>query len=267
MRGKIIEGVQGSPEWIAARDRCITSSDAAVLTGNCPYRTPLQLYEHKLGIKRFDDTGKEWLFQRGHEVEAWAREVYERETGLKMLPRIVIPNDRHYTLVCPLMTSLDGGTDDLSRVLEIKYVGEKVFSIISGGTIPPHHLDQVQFHLFVSGADSCDYMAARAVGGQSVIINVKPDQPHIDTILFRARAFYERIKDKRPPEAIDRDFKLAREPGLKSFIADLSRIVMLPDRVRSGGVRIQRLTSDAPSKYTRYIVEVCNAATDRPESV
>ncbi len=237
------------------RDRCITSSDAAVLTGTSPYHTPLQLYEHKLGIKKFDNTGKEWLFQRGHEVEAWAREVYQRETGLTVRPMVV----QHGHAACGFMVvSLDGGTEDLSRIVEIKYVGAKSFEEIRSGVIPPHHLDQMQFQLLVTGADSADYMVALAVGGQSVLIEVKRDEEHMTRLEHAAYRFYERMTNKRPPEAVDRDFKLAREPGLKSFLSDIKRVMMLPDRVRSTGIRIQRLTSSAPTEYTRYIVEVRN---------
>ena len=49
---QILETVQGSEEWKNLRFSKITGTDAAILTGSNIWKSKLELWEQKLGLRR-----------------------------------------------------------------------------------------------------------------------------------------------------------------------------------------------------------------------
>ena len=86
---KIINLVQGSPEWIAFRKDHFTASDAAVMLGYSKQNGTRDelLNLKKLGTeKEFSDWVQRHILDKGHEVEASARAIIESELGEELYP-------------------------------------------------------------------------------------------------------------------------------------------------------------------------------------
>lgn len=65
----------------------VGGSDAAAVLGISPWRSPLLLYNEKLGlIKERISTDKEWTFFMGHVFEDPVREIFAKMSGLKTEP-------------------------------------------------------------------------------------------------------------------------------------------------------------------------------------
>ena len=77
---KTLDVVQGTPEWSAARAKAFTASEAPAMMGVSPYLTRSELLrEKKLGIPREHDAATLARFAAGHDAEAAARAIVERD--------------------------------------------------------------------------------------------------------------------------------------------------------------------------------------------
>ena len=69
---------QGSPEWLAARAKCFTASEAPAMMGVSSYKTRTQLlHELHTGIPLEVDAFTQRIFDDGHRFEALARPLAE----------------------------------------------------------------------------------------------------------------------------------------------------------------------------------------------
>lgn len=65
----------------------VGGSDAAVILGLSPWRSPLRLYYEKTGLsKESESKDKEWIFFMGHVFEDPVREIFAKMSGLKTEP-------------------------------------------------------------------------------------------------------------------------------------------------------------------------------------
>ena len=77
---------QNTPEWHRWRRQGIGASDAPVIMGETPFKTPRTLWSIKTGRMREDPAGP--AARRGRELEWFARRAYERQTGIQMEPLV-----------------------------------------------------------------------------------------------------------------------------------------------------------------------------------
>lgn len=82
----IVELEQGSPEWLAWREKGIGASEAATVMGENPFQTPAQLWAEKVGLVAPPDLSKNPHVQRGVRNEPKARERFEDEFGEFAVP-------------------------------------------------------------------------------------------------------------------------------------------------------------------------------------
>lgn len=192
---------QGSPEWLQARYDYVTASQVPVLFDLSPYQTRLGLFEEKiLRVETQDISGKEILFERGHNAEKRARE-WLKEKGFMYEP-VVVVND-----ACPdLLASLDGISPDGKRMLECKFVGKSELEEIrrTNQALAPHNA-QIQTGLYLSQAEVCDYFVT-APDGDSHWLEVVPDLVYQGEIQHAATAFMNCVRSGEPPEPGERDF-------------------------------------------------------------
>ena len=73
---------QNTPQWHRWRMQGIGASDAPVIMGETPFKTPRTLWSIKPGRMQEEQAGPAAL--RGRELEAFARRAYERQTGIQM---------------------------------------------------------------------------------------------------------------------------------------------------------------------------------------
>jgi len=150
---KIYKFKQGSEEWLKIRLGKFTGSNAQAIAANGKGLETL-IFEKVAELS----TGKSKPFytngdmERGHELEAMARNSYEVETGITSQQVGFVELDE-FTGCSP-----DGlvGKDGL---IEIKCKNDAKFArYLLEQKIDPAHNWQIQMNLFVTGREWCDYI-------------------------------------------------------------------------------------------------------------
>lgn len=86
---------QGSPEWLAARAKMFTASEAPAMMGASPYMTRNELLHQKhTGIQKEVDAATQRVFDNGHRVEALARPIAEQIIGEELYPVTVCEDEK-----------------------------------------------------------------------------------------------------------------------------------------------------------------------------
>lgn len=202
---------QGSPEWLEWRRAGIGGSDAPVVLGNSPYRTPRDLYFEKIGKPLpSEDGGKEYIFALGHQVEGLIRKQFQELTQVEMNPACLVHEKFDY-----VRASLDG-FDPRLGVLEAKLVGKAVLEEARDGKIPDHHFAQLQHQMEVSGADLGQWFGHDGKKN-GVLVEVRMDGEYIKRLLDLEHEFWERVKSGQEPPLSPRDYLFTEDPLLKEL--------------------------------------------------
>jgi hypothetical protein len=165
---KFIECPQGTEEWFAARCGKITAScfgDAiSVCQKKSAARDPgdptavAERYAADLAIERISghqhgEPPKAWVLERGHEMEAAARRIYEGRTGAFVTEAgICVTDDGTYGY------STDGLVDD-DGLIEIKAPidSTKILAMWQSGDVS-EYIHQMQGGMWITGRQWCDFI-------------------------------------------------------------------------------------------------------------
>lgn len=143
-------------EWLEERKKGIGGSDAAVIVGKNPYKTTIDLWEEKLGIKEAEDISDKPYVQYGTNAEEYLRELFKLD-----FPKYQVAHEEYSIIRHPeypfLFASLDGQlvnkeTGELG-ILEIK-TSEILKSMQKEkwkDGIPDNYYCQVLHYLYVTG--------------------------------------------------------------------------------------------------------------------
>ena len=144
---------QGSKEWLAARAKMLTASEAPAMKGASPNmsRSELVRNKHSGRSKEVSQFVQERVFDRGHEVEAKARPIAEAIVGQELYPATVCDDDER------LSASLDGITMDGSVIWECKQRNADKVLDIEVGVIPECDIWQLVQQIYVTGASRLIY--------------------------------------------------------------------------------------------------------------
>lgn len=169
-------------EWYEHRLNGIGASDAPAIMGVSEYKTKLELWKEKVHrILETDEEreAKEFICNKGHTFEAWARPQLEFETGVSwkaaMFEHVNFPF---------LRATLDGWNPDLMEVWECKFMGKDKFDYLvneklsTRERIPPCYYDQLMQQAFVTGCK-----AIRLTG----IIEVKDEYDNKQKVRYTFR--------------------------------------------------------------------------------
>lgn len=145
---RVLDVTQGSPEWIAARSKYFTASDAPAMMGFSPYCSRADLVRNKaLGIVPEVDEYKQRLFDSGHEIEEFARTIVQETVfGEELYPVTAVSDDDRF------LASLDGTTMDESATWECKKSNEKLRAAVALSEVPDSHWPQLEHQCIVTGA-------------------------------------------------------------------------------------------------------------------
>lgn len=170
---KRIEHPQGSPEWLAARARYFTASEAPAMMGASKNVTRNELLHIKAtGTEReISDWVQKHLFDKGHEIEALARTIAEAIIGEELYP-VTATDDEGW-----LLASFDGLTMAEDACWECKSWNEAKAAEVREGRCPEEDRWQVAQQLVVSGADRCLYMVSDGTEERTVHtwVKLRPD--------------------------------------------------------------------------------------------
>lgn len=182
---------QGSDEWLAFRKNHITATDALIIMGLSPWRTREELLKEKLGL--IEPKPKNYLMERGKELEPIARSHAEENFGTFFIPEVCISNEYPW-----MMASTDGISFDGNMLLEIKCPGKKAHEIAKAGSIPDYYMPQLQHQMAVCGFDECIYFSFD--GSEGVTVVVQRDDVYIADLLVKEKEFYDCLINKTTKE-------------------------------------------------------------------
>ena len=160
----IIDCMQGSPAWCAARAGRLTGSVASAIlatlkTGGEPaarrdLRTQLAL-ERITGGPIAEDSYTNADMARGTALEPAARAAYEQRSGA-LVRQVGFLQHPELLAGC----SPDGLIDE-DGLLEIKCPrpANHLRLVRAGTVVPSEHLPQITHNLWIAGADWCDYVS------------------------------------------------------------------------------------------------------------
>jgi len=186
--------VQQSPEWHEFRKNHIGGSDISAIVGLSPWMSLHELWQEKTGRKEQEEPTYPML--RGLALEEEARSAYVAATGTLVMPDVRVHPEHGFC-----SASLDGITFDGQKIVEIKCpLGGTTYDIASvGAAIQPHYLCQIQWQLFVSGAESCDFYVY-VPGRPPAMMTVTPDAEMQKHLLDAAVAFWDLVVNDVEPE-------------------------------------------------------------------
>ncbi len=188
--------VQGSPEWLAWRNKGLGSSDASVISGALPeaWNGFYSLKQQLLGkTKKAFSPEKEIVIKRGQDLEEEARQAYCKLTKTKMTPACFIHPSRDWW-----RSSLDGIDKDWTTILEIKCSGEKVYNKAALDLeIPNYYIPQMMHQLIAvpSATRAHFWMYDPERGG--VLFELLPDPAFMKELIRREQWFWNAIHEDR----------------------------------------------------------------------
>lgn len=194
---------QNTNEWLEWRRSKIGASDAPIIMGESPWKTPYQLWRVKVGLDNYD--GDNFAMQRGRDLEDQARAAYEEKTGRSMFAQVLTSKKHDF-----LAASFDGLTLDGKYAVEIKCPGEKDHLLAQKGVIPDKYIYQLQHQMFVGELAYVDYWSYDGENG--CLVRCMRNESFIERMLEKELAFYENMVRKEPPPLSERDY-VERDDG------------------------------------------------------
>lgn len=142
----ILNLVQGSPEWHAARATRMTASEAPAMMSATKKMSRNELLKAKsLGTeKEVSEYVQKFLFDKGHEMEASARPLVEEIIGEELFPTTAETEDGVY------LASFDGMTMLGDVLFEHKMWNESLAEAVRKEKLPPEYYWQLEHQLMVA---------------------------------------------------------------------------------------------------------------------
>jgi putative phage-type endonuclease len=191
---------QGSPEWLALRRTKIGSSDSYTIMGLNPWsgiNTPLKLWESKI---KGTESEVNYAMAFGTANEPKARKAFEKELGIKMIPRVGLNADRSWQIA-----SLDGISEDNAIAVELKCGGESLHEKSKAKDISEHYYCQIQHQYATTGVEVI-YFASYYEGDLRKFI-IDRDNKYIAKLIDEESVFHENFINLIPPEMCERDYE------------------------------------------------------------
>jgi putative phage-type endonuclease len=196
---------QNTAEWHHWRRQGIGASDAPVIMGETPFKTPKILWSLKTGRIEEEPAGS--AARRGRELERFARRAYERQTGIQMEPLCMVHEGLEW-----MRASLDGLSFDGSTLLEIKCpISLRDRASAQEGRIPSQYHAQLQHQLEVTRAERAHYWSFN--GSDGILIEIRPDREYAKRLVEAEAAFWQLVKEDRWPELVNDELDLSSDRG------------------------------------------------------
>jgi predicted phage-related endonuclease len=143
---KILDLIQGSDEWVAARWRHNCASEAPVMMGASRHMQRNELLQMKAtgSEKVFSDYVRKHILAKGHASEAGGRPITEEMIGQDLYP-VTVTDDAEY-----LLASLDGQTMDGAIIFEHKEWSEALAAQVRAKDLDPHYYWQLEQELLAA---------------------------------------------------------------------------------------------------------------------
>lgn len=201
---KEIPLTQGTAEWLKWRTHGISASDAAVLMGESPYKTPWRLWAERVGKVVADDLSRNPNVLRGKAYEDTARAAYDSLFGTTLFPTCGEADQ------CPILRASFDGLDEHGRPGELKVPSDKTFEdVATKGTDSRAYKvywHQVQHQLYVAGADMGRLFFYSPTMNQALPFEISRDEEYLKRLLEKSLEMWTFIQTgKAPPLDPERD--------------------------------------------------------------
>ena len=187
--------VQGSKEWRDARGGIPTASAFdMIITSKGEPSKQRQKYMYSLAAERITGVKEEIYqnsnMQRGIEMEAEARAMYELITGFEVLQvGVCYPNEKKLYGCSP------DGLVGKDGALEIKCPTAPVHvGYLLANVLPVDYFQQTQGQLLVTGCKWVDFFSYYP-GLKPLIIRIKPDEKFIKALQIELEIFCKELDD------------------------------------------------------------------------
>lgn len=187
--------------FVKERQKYLGASDLAAILGVDEYKTPLDVYNEKLGLVPPFEGNKQT--ERGEKLESIAAQEYTEQTGRKV-------HRRSTELIHPKYEFIRGHMDRRvvgeKRPVEIKCPSRGMFYKLKREGLPNSWIVQMQAYLGLDGSPVGDFAPFCADAWELVPFEVQADPELFEKIEHAAVFFWEEYVMKRtPPPAIAAD--------------------------------------------------------------
>jgi putative phage-type endonuclease len=175
----------------------ITATGITAINGTSPYKTAYRLWAELTGQVGEQEVGA--AAQRGQLLEQAVADYYTAETGKKLRKSNGIVRLKEFPWA---MASLDRTIiGDTTGLVEIKTSTSSRWQLYP---VPPEYVDQVQWQMFITGAEYCD-VAVLLSGLVFRIERVEADPVYQTQLFDKAVLFRELVQSKTPPPLTGND--------------------------------------------------------------
>lgn len=144
--------IQGSPEWLAARTKYFTASEANAMMGESKYQSRSALLKQKAtGITEDVDAATQARFDNGHATEAACRPLAEEVIGAELYPVVAIDDSEKFLASSDGVASQDGAITWLPIGWEHKALNSSLAELVKAGIVPDSHKWQLVHQCMVFG--------------------------------------------------------------------------------------------------------------------
>lgn len=245
---------QNTEAWHAWRAKGIGASESPIIMGISPYLTPLQLWQQKLGVKKFDQSNP--ATQLGQYFEKEALDIFNKEMKSECFPALKEHPEFNF-----IRASLDG-EDSPSRIaVEIKYVGKRKFEEVTKLKPIEHHYPQLQHQMLVTGYQKMHYMSYILNEDKSKIqdfhiLTILRDDEYINKQLFpRLKEFWEYVKTQTQPPLSKRD-EIEIDDDLSVMM--VKRLVTLQKQQKDIDLEVDKIKASLKSLTDRHPRILCD---------
>jgi putative phage-type endonuclease len=248
---KIIDVAQRTPEWFQWRAQGITASEAPIILGRSPYKTPWRLWAERTGLARPPDLSRNPNVQRGNRLEDSARRWFEQTYDTLLLP-LCGESDQE-----PVLRASFDGINHAGEPVELKVPSARIFREVQahGRAAGAYRLyePQVQHQLYVAGADK-GWLAFYLDENNQVVFELARDAALIRTIVAQGKAFWQAIVDGDEPEKDPlRDLFVPSDEQLQEWSALAGRYRRIQQQAKTLDAELKRHKTDLDALQTQLV--------------
>lgn len=181
-------------KWLRTRDMGIGGSDAAVIMGLNPYKSPYQLWMEKTGQAAPPDLSGNPYIYWGTKNEANIADWFQEETGKKVRKLGTLQN-RTYPF---MLANVDRQVLGENAGLEIKTAGVRHYKEWKGDEIPDAYYCQCLHYMAVTGSDYW-YIAVLLGGNESMWKRIDRNEEDVQTLISHEREFWSLVQTNTAP--------------------------------------------------------------------
>lgn len=189
-----VKDAEDHGKWLEARAIGIGGSDAAVIMGMNPYKSPYQLWLEKTGQAEAPDLSHVQAVYWGSKNEANIADWFQEETG-KRVKRLGTLRRREYPF---MLANVDRTVVGENAGLEIKTAGVRQYRKWKDDEIPDAYYCQCLHYMAVTGADYW-YIAVLLGGNEAKWKRIERNEEDIQHLIMAETDFWKLVEARTPP--------------------------------------------------------------------